>query len=513
MIGGDSPHPGDPRLVDRQPLLGHGRLRPGDDLGLPRPDHGRQAGPPARLRPHDEGAARADRARRPGRDRRPRLRDPRRPLAEARRRRGDRPVRARPATASRSGSGSSPPTWRCCSASASTSAGRSAPGSGARRTGRPSPSTSSACSTPSAPAATPARRSSSLGRRQRRPDRAASSSTGSAPPAAATNAAAAPARPGRVASGHGLKDRLRGRDLAGPRERRSHPVLAEGTHRMRRLEEEKPRLRRAAAPPRASRADHRAERGDQGLPGRPHGARPGLPGDRPRRVRLPRRPDRLRQVDADQDADPRARRHRRLGQDRRPGHRQAAGEEDPAAAPQHRHRLPGLQAPPRPHRLRQRRLRAAGDRRQPRRNPRAGAADAAPGRALDQDPQLPRPALRRRAAARLRRPRLRQPPAAAAGRRAERKPRPGHLDRDHAAALPDQQGRDHRRRRHPRPRDGGQHAAPRGRALRGPRRPRRGLRRLHRGVDDRIRPADAGRDGRRRRGRAARPTATPTTTT
>ncbi len=151
-----------------------------------------------------------------------------------------------------------------------------------------------------------------------------------------------------------------------------------------------------------------------------------------------------------------------------------AGEEDPAAAPQHRHRLPGLQAAPRPHRLRQRRLRAAGDRRQPRRDPRAGAGDPAPGRPLDQAPQLPRPALRRRAAARLDRPRLRQPPAAAARRRAERQPRPGHLDRDHAAALPDQQDRHDRRRRHPRPRDGRQHAAPRDRALRGPRRPRRG---------------------------------------
>ena len=48
------------------------------------------------------------------------------------------------------------------------------------------------------------------------------------------------------------------------------------------------------------------ERRDQGLPGRPHGARPGHAGDRPRRVRLPRRSDRLRQVDPDQDPDPRA---------------------------------------------------------------------------------------------------------------------------------------------------------------------------------------------------------------
>ena len=253
--------------------------------------------------------------------------------------------------------------------------------------------------------------------------------------------------------------------------------------------------------PRARRqADHRAARRDQGLPGWPHGARPGLAGDRPRRVRLPRRPDRLRQVDPDQDPDPRRGGHRRHRPHRRPRHRRPAGEEDPAAAAQHRHRLPGLQAAARPHRLRQRRLRAAGDRRQPRRDPRPGAGDAAPGRPLDQAPQLSRPALRRRAAARLDRPRLRQPPAAAARRRAERKPRPGHLDRRDAAALPDQQDRHDGRRRHPRPRDGRQHAPPRDRALRGPRRPRRGQRRLHRGVDDRVRRAHAGRDGRRPRG-------------
>ena len=53
----------------------------------------------------------------------------------------------------------------------------------------------------------------------------------------------------------------------------------------------------------------------------------------------------------------------------------------------------------------------------------------------------PGPALRRRAAARLDRPRLRQPPAAPARRRAERKPRPGDLHRRDAAALPDQQDR------------------------------------------------------------------------
>ena len=57
---------------------------------------------------------------------------------------------------------------------------------------------------------------------------------------------------------------------------------------------------------------------------------------------------------------------------------------------------------------------------------------------VDEAAQLPRPALRRRAAARERRARVRQPPAAAAGRRADRQPRPRDVDRDHAAALPDQ---------------------------------------------------------------------------
>ena len=201
---------------------------------------------------------------------------------------------------------------------------------------------------------------------------------------------------------------------------------------------------------------------------------------RPRRVRLPRRPDRLRQVDPDQDADPRAPAHRGRGPDRRPRHRLAGRQEDPAAAPPDRHRLPGLQAAARPHRLRQRRLRAAGDRRRrARRSASKVPRRPAPGRPRRQAQELPRPALRRRAAAPLRRPRLRQPPAAAAGGRADRQPRPGHLDRDHAAALPDQPDRHHRRGRHPRPRDGRQDAPPRDRARLRPRRPRPGRRRLH----------------------------------
>ena len=120
--------------------------------------------------------------------------------------------------------------------------------------------------------------------------------------------------------------------------------------------------------------------------------------------------------------------------------------------------------------VRQRRLLARGDRRDPRGDPPQGAGHPAPRRALDQASQLPGRALGRRAAARLDRARVREPPAAAARRRADRQPRPRDLDRDHAADLPDQPHRHDRRRRDPRPRDGRQDAPPRDRAAGGPRR-------------------------------------------
>ena len=162
-------------------------------------------------------------------------------------------------------------------------------------------------------------------------------------------------------------------------------------------------------------------------------------------------PDRLRQVhlhppaDEGARAEPRARSSiagRTLARD--------AALARALPAPQHRRRLPGLQAAAEPDRLRQRRLLAPGDRRVAPGDPPQGAGHPAPGRPLHEAPQLPGRAVRRRAAARLDRARVREPPAAAAGRRAHRQPRPRDLDRDHAADLPDQPHRHDRHRGHPR---------------------------------------------------------------
>ena len=196
--------------------------------------------------------------------------------------------------------------------------------------------------------------------------------------------------------------------------------------------------------------------------------------DQGRRVRLPRRGDRLGQVDDHAPAHQGAR--ALVGHDPGggPRHRRGHAQAGPLLPAQPRRRLPGLQAAAQPDAVRQRRLRAPGHRRQPARDPREGPRHPAPDGPLDEAPQLPRPALRRRAAARLGRARVRQPPAAAAGRRADRQPRPRDVHRDHAAALPDQPHRHDRHRRHARPRDGRQDAPARDRAARGPRRARRG---------------------------------------
>ena len=212
-------------------------------------------------------------------------------------------------------------------------------------------------------------------------------------------------------------------------------------------------------------AGDRVPRRLQALFERRHRPRPGHVLDRPRRVRVPRRLHRLGQVDRDAAADQGARPDRRDDPRRRPRPERDHAQADPVLPPQHRRRVPGLQAAPEPDRVRQRRLRAPGHGRHAPGDPRQGAGHPAADRPLDEAPQLPRPALGRRAAARLDRARVRQPPAAAAGRRADRKPRPGDEHRHHAAALPDQPDRHDRARRHPRPGDGRQDAPPRARAL------------------------------------------------
>ena len=158
-----------------------------------------------------------------------------------------------------------------------------------------------------------------------------------------------------------------------------------------------------------------------------------------RRLRVPGRLDRIREVDRHAAADQGARPDR-AARSASPATTldEITRKRDPVLPPQHRRRLPGLQAAAEPHRVRERRLRAAGHGRRAQGDPRQGAGHPAADRAVDQAPQLPRSAVRRRAAARLDRARVRQPPAAAAGRRADREPRPGDQHRHHAAALPDQ---------------------------------------------------------------------------
>ena len=80
--------------------------------------------------------------------------------------------------------------------------------------------------------------------------------------------------------------------------------------------------------------------------------------------------------------------HRGRGADRRPRHRLALQQEGATAAPPDRHRLPGLQAAAEPDRLRQRRLRAAGDRRLALGDPQEGAGRSAPGRPCRQGEEL-----------------------------------------------------------------------------------------------------------------------------
>ena len=249
----------------------------------------------------------------------------------------------------------------------------------------------------------------------------------------------------------------------GPSKDPRYPLARDGRHR------QPPTPYRTHAPPqRASAAGGRGDRrpalGHQALLEGRHRRR----GRHLRRpaggVRVHRRRVGLGQVDARAAADQGVRADLRLDHRGRPRPRLDPALEDPLLPPQRRRDLPGLQAAAEPHGPRQRRLRPPGHGRQAPRDPREGARHPAPDRALDEAPQLPRPALGRRAAARVGRARVRQPPAAAAGRRADRQPRPRDLDRDHAAALPHQPHRHDGDRRDPRQGDGRPHAPARDRA-------------------------------------------------
>ena len=233
---------------------------------------------------------------------------------------------------------------------------------------------------------------------------------------------------------------------------------------------------------------HRVSQRLHALPGRRH--RPGRRDVQrpPRRVSLHRRLDRLGQVDDHAAAHQGARADLRHDPRRRPRPRLARARQGAVLPAQHRRRLSGLQAAAQPHRVRQRRLRAVGDRGAAQGDPHEGARRPAPDRTVDEAAQLPRPALRRRAAARRRRPRVRQPPAAAARRRADRQPGPEHVAGDHAAAVPHLPRRDDRDRRHARRAHGRSHAPARHRAARRPDHPRRGQRHVRPGrpVDRRV---------------------------
>src|ERR671910_193570 len=163
----------------------------------------------------------------------------------------------------------------------------------------------------------------------------------------------------------------------------------------------------------------------EGVPERHDGARRRLDGGREGRVRLYRRRFGFGKVDDDPPPSQGGRgdkgRHIRGGQERGQAHRV----EGAAPAPEHRHRLPGLQAAAGQDGVRERRVRARGD---------------------WQDEERHRPA------------RSRDPRSRRSRRRADRQPRPQHLRRHHAAPRQGQPDRDHHRHGHARPGDRRRHA-------------------------------------------------------
>ena len=208
---------------------------------------------------------------------------------------------------------------------------------------------------------------------------------------------------------------------------------------------------RARARPARGRPRRGVPRRLEGLRRRLRRPRARLDAHRPRRVRLPRGPHRLRQVHLHPPAPEGARGLRRRDPDRRQGARRTM----PRAKVPFLRRNIGVVF--QDYKLLPNRtvydnvaysLQVIGE---PRQEIRRKVPDilrlVGP---LHQAAQLPRRAVGRRAAARVDRARVREPPAAAAGRRAHRQPRPRDLDRDHAADLPDQPHRHHGRRGHPR---------------------------------------------------------------
>ena len=211
-------------------------------------------------------------------------------------------------------------------------------------------------------------------------------------------------------------------DLSDASARRSSATTIEAQRRRAEaLRGDGARHRRVRAPARAqAERDDAARERHEDLPGQRDGPEGRLAADRQGRMGVPGRRVRIRQVHDDQAAAEGDRRDPRQRHRRRPLAVEAAPLARAAAAPQHRLRLPGLQAAAEPHRVRQRRLRARGAGPAARRDRAEGAGDPPPRRPRREDGEVPERALRRPGAARLDRARVREPPAAPDLRRAHR---------------------------------------------------------------------------------------------
>src|SRR5204862_6800473 len=119
-------------------------------------------------------------------------------------------------------------------------------------------------------------------------------------------------------------------------------------------------------------------------------------------------------------------------------------------SPQHRLRVPRLQAPPEQDGLRERRVRDGGHRPTAPRRAGAGSTGARPRRSREEGRAVPVGAVGRRAAACVHRARLREPSPDPARRRAHWEPRPGDDSRHHADPRSHQPHRHHRGHGHAR---------------------------------------------------------------